>query len=706
MRGATLSDGGFPMRASPGARFLHKWQTNLVVVLLLVPLLSASARQALPERYKKWLERDVAYIITNEEKKVLLDLPSDADRDRFIEHFWELRNPTPGSPDNAYRSEHYRRIEYATQYFGHIAHSEGWRTDMGRVYITLGEPQQRQKLLGLQKVTPMEIWFYSNTNPALPPFFYVIFYQRDPTDEFRLYHPYSDGPEKLITAVAGPSRREALNIIAQDAGKDVARETLSLLSDEPVDFNGGTVSLASDVMLATIHDLANNPISKAELANRRRLLEDVTHRVVFGEEFLDVVTVTLRDAVGNTNLHYLLRLKNANDFTVSQSAKEGYYYSVLVTVKVHGADGKHIFSHEKKISRQISSGDLDDVKGKIFGYEGLLPLPPGKYKVDFELSNLLSNTAFHREIELTVPSVQSNGLQVSELVPFVAASVIRQQTSGPQPFDGAGVRFVPRAGQELQLTQGEPLKFFYQVWAPSFLASEVQNTKLKVEYVYGRLGAQDSKTITDEIPLNQLDRGGSIINGKQILTADLPPGNYRLVMTLHHPESQARIFGALNFSVYTTTSVAPAWDVTDSVAPGELDWQRASCYLASGDKTHATEWFRSAYSADPANERFRDKLIELYFDQQNYARAVELYSTGGLSDSTDEQTIVRLAESFAKLGNLPRAVAVMESGTTLHPNSAPLLLGLADYYRKTGSLDKAAAVERKRKELVASSPAL
>lgn len=147
MRGATLSDGGFPMRASPGAPFHHKWQTNLVVVLLLVPLLSTSARQVLPERYKKWLERDVAYIVTNEEKKVFLDLPSNADRDRFIEHFWEVRNPSPGSPDNAYRSEHYRRMEYANQYFGHVAHTEGWRTDMGRVYITLGEPQQRSAAL-------------------------------------------------------------------------------------------------------------------------------------------------------------------------------------------------------------------------------------------------------------------------------------------------------------------------------------------------------------------------------------------------------------------------------------------------------------------------------------------------------------------------------------------------------------------------------
>jgi hypothetical protein len=583
---------------------------------------------------------------------------------------------------------------------------EGWKTDMGRVYITLGEPQQRQKLYGLQKVTPMEIWFYSNGNPALPPFFYVIFYQRDPTDEFRTYHPYSDGPEKLITAVVGPTRQNALNILAQDAGKDVARETLSLLPDEPVDFNSGTISLASDVMLSTIQDLANNPLSKAELENRRRLLEDVSHRVVLGEEFLDVVTVPLRDPSGNASLHYLLRLKKPDDFTVGQAEKGGYYYSVLVSAKVHATDGKLIFSDDKKISKAVSPGDFDDIKGKVFGYEGVLPLPPGKYKVEFELSNLLGQIAFHREVEVTIPAVPSSGLQVSNIVPFFSARTSNQLRRGNQPFTGAGVSFVPRAGGELQLVQGEPLKIFYQVWAPALVKAGNSDKKINVEYVYGRLGAEDSKTISDQIPVNQLDHGGSIVNGKQILTADLDPGNYRLVMTLHDPESQAKVYGSLNFSINASTMARPAWDISDeSVTPGEADWQRGLCYLAENDKTHALDWFRSAYSEDPRNERFRDKLIELYFERQDYSKAIELYSRGGLSDSTDEQTIVRLAESFSKLGDLPKAVAVMESGATLNPKSASLQLGLADYYRRSGEAGKAAAAEQRGKQLMAASPA-
>jgi GWxTD domain-containing protein len=678
----------------------------VLAALLLAAAAWGAAREPIPAKYKKWLQQDAAYIITNEEKKSFQDLTSDADRDRFIEHFWEVRNPTPGSPDNSYRTEHYRRIEYANQFFGHTSHTEGWRTDMGRVYITLGEPQQRQKLLGLQKITPMEIWFYSNGNPALPPFFYVIFYQRDVMDEFRLYHPYSDGPEKLITAAAGPSRQDALSILAQDAGKDVARETLSLIPDEPVDFSSGTTSLASDVMLGAITDLANNPVSKEELANRRRLLEDVTHQVVLGEEFLDVITVPLRNPTGNTNLHYLLRLKKPDDFTVGQSVKTGYYYSILVSAKVHGPDGKVIFSDDKKISKTLSAGDLDDVKGKVFGYEGVLPLPPGKYKIEFELSNLLSQVAFHRDVEITIPPVPSSGLQVSTIVPFLTARTSGQRPRDNQPFTGAGVSFVPRAGGELQLVQGELLKFFYQVWAPSLANAGNSDKKIDVEYVYGRLGAQDSKTITDQIPLNQLDGGGSVINGKQILTADLDPGNYRLVMTLHDPQSQAKVFGSLSFSINASTLAAPAWDISDeSVSPAEARWQRALCYLAVNDKAQALNWLRAAFDEDRLNERYRDKLIELYFERQDYGKATELYSQGGLSDSTDEQTIVRLAESFSKLGNLPKAVAVMESGATLNPKSASLQLGLAAYYRRTGNPDKAAAAEQRGKQLMSASPA-
>jgi GWxTD domain-containing protein len=682
----------------------------LVPILLLVLASLCFAKdltKTLPPRYRDWLKKDAVYIITNEEKDAFLQLASDDDRDNFIERFWEIRNPTPRSPDNPFKAEHYRRLEYATQYFGHISHTEGWRTDMGRIYVTLGEPAQRQKLLGLQKITPMEIWFYSNSSRALPPFFYIVFYQRDPTDEFRLYSPFSDGPEKLITAVAGPTRQNALNILSRDAGRDVARVTVSLLPDEPVDFASGTVSLQSDVMLSTIRNLPNNPIFKEELATRRSLLEDVTHRVVLGEEYLDIATVPLRDSAGNTNLHYVLRLKQPGDFTVGESAKGSYYYSVLASARIKGTDGKLIFLDERKISKNITATQLEDIKGKLFGYEGWLPLPPGKYKVEFQLSNLLGDTAFHRDVEVALPDSRAGSLQISNLIPFSDAKMIPpQKTASTVPFSGAGVKFNPLAGQETVLVQGQALKFFYQVWTSSPTGRMRTEKKLQVDYVYGRLDDPESnKTIHDEIPLNQLDAGGSVINGKQIPTAELSPGNYRLAMTLRDPESGAKAYGALTFAVNPTVAAIPAWDASDdTVDDGTAEYQRALCYLAGGEKGNAIQWLQAAWTRNPKEDRFRNKLIELYFDQQNYGRVIDLYTRSGLNESTDEQTIVRIAESFDKSGDVRKAVGVMESGTHLNPASGPMLLGLAEYYRKAGEPQKAAAAEQKGRQLMSDHP--
>jgi hypothetical protein len=460
------------------------------------------------------------------------------------------------------------------------------------------------------------------------------------------------------------------------------------------------------VMLNTSRSLANNPIYKNDLENRRRLLEEVTHRVVMGEEFLDVVTVPLRDHGGNPNLHYVLRLRKPEDFTLGQSAKSGYYYSVLVSAKVSGTNGKLVFKDEQKIARDISESRLDQVKSKVFGFEGLLPLTPGSYKIAFELVNLLSDTAFHREVEVEVPSANPNVLQVSNIVPFSDAKMVDPQESETLPFSGGGVSFVPLAGQETVLIQGQPLKFFYQVWASRLRGSVRSEKKLEVDYVYGRMGEHEAnQTIHDEIPLNQLDAGGSIINGKQIATLDLTQGNYRLAMTIRDPETGAKAFGGLTFAVYTTSSAVSSWDVYGSDSePGKQEFERASCYFASGDLVQATTWLEMAYTRSPSDERFRDRLIQAYFDQGKYAKVTDLYGATTISGATDEQTIVRIADSFAKIGDLKKAVAVMESGTKLKPASGPLLLGLAEYYRKAGDSQKAAAAEQRGKQLMSAVP--
>ena len=120
--------------------------TLCLLGLWCVTLQSANAADPsrnLAPHYRHWLNEEVNYIISTDERKIFLGLRTDQERDQFIQNFWDLRNPDPHSDTNSYREEHYRRLAYANQTFGHPMLGDGWRTDMGQIYIILGPPKQK-----------------------------------------------------------------------------------------------------------------------------------------------------------------------------------------------------------------------------------------------------------------------------------------------------------------------------------------------------------------------------------------------------------------------------------------------------------------------------------------------------------------------------------------------------------------------------------
>jgi GWxTD domain-containing protein len=115
--------------------------------------LSNPSQSHLNSVYERWVDEDVAYIITPEEKRVFLLLKSDTEHDRFIEQFWRARDSKAGGSQNAYRAEHYRRFAHANQNFGG-GNVPGWKTARGRIYITLGQPDE------IRNTSAGEVWFY------------------------------------------------------------------------------------------------------------------------------------------------------------------------------------------------------------------------------------------------------------------------------------------------------------------------------------------------------------------------------------------------------------------------------------------------------------------------------------------------------------------------------------------------------------------
>lgn len=92
--------------------------------------------------WQKWLNEDVVYIISDEEKAAFERLTTDEERQHFVEQFWERRDPTPGTPENEFKEEHYRRIAYANNRFQTASGTAGWRTDRGHMYIVYGPPDE------------------------------------------------------------------------------------------------------------------------------------------------------------------------------------------------------------------------------------------------------------------------------------------------------------------------------------------------------------------------------------------------------------------------------------------------------------------------------------------------------------------------------------------------------------------------------------
>lgn len=99
-------------------------------------------RKELLTPYRSWLDNDVTYIISDEEKKAFRQLNTDEERGHFVEQFWDRRDPTPGTEENEMKEEHYRRIAYANEHFA--ANVPGWQTDRGRIYIQYGPPDEME----------------------------------------------------------------------------------------------------------------------------------------------------------------------------------------------------------------------------------------------------------------------------------------------------------------------------------------------------------------------------------------------------------------------------------------------------------------------------------------------------------------------------------------------------------------------------------
>ncbi len=190
---------------------MKRWWRCLLIVALTALVWGGSTSGIADEKdryaqltpkYRKWLTEEVRWVITPQEEEEFLRLRSDANRERFIEGFWEKRDPNPLTRENEYREEHYQRLEYANRYLAVGSTRKGCLTDMGRVYILLGKPDDRDHTYSSNIVFPYEIWHYfKSPAPGLPAGMRIMFYRRFGMGEYVLFDPLFDRNRIFISRI-------------------------------------------------------------------------------------------------------------------------------------------------------------------------------------------------------------------------------------------------------------------------------------------------------------------------------------------------------------------------------------------------------------------------------------------------------------------------------------------------------------------------
>jgi GWxTD domain-containing protein len=222
---------------------------------------STSSNDSMGWPYQRWLNEDVVYIITPEERSAFRKLLTDAEREQFIQQFWQRRDPTPATSQNEFKDEHYRRIAYANERFSSSdGRTPGWRTGRGRFYITYGPPDELDDHTNGDP-NPYQIWQYRyidgfGANVQLR-------FTIDPTGGSHLDQIVSPSPVATFEATAnsGKARRSSVQIYP---GGNV---TFSIRED----FSAGPFDSIGNIRTAQGTEVANfmDTGSQSDSLNRR-----------------------------------------------------------------------------------------------------------------------------------------------------------------------------------------------------------------------------------------------------------------------------------------------------------------------------------------------------------------------------------------------------------------------------------------------------
>jgi len=345
----------------------------------------------------------VTYIISPKEKEVLLELPDNRDRDIFIEDFWKLRDPTPGTPENEYKNEMIRRFDYVNKKF--TSGRPGWMTDRGRIYMILGEPASYDRYPGKQSIIPCEVWYYyTDGSKGLPTHFGLIFYQKNGIGEYKLYDPFVDGPKSLLSPLASlrtldPDDYETIHDTVQKFAPALADIAISLI---PGEFGYGfqPTSRSTELLAGIIQSAYKGlkPTYATHFFDYKGLVstEYLTNYI----ESVGLATV-MRDPVLDLSfVHFTIAPQKLSvDF---YAPKDQYFCNFKMDVSLRRGE-TIIFQYSKEFALYFPASDIDRVRQNGIALEDAFPVSEGQYKLTVLAQNSVAKEFTVFEQSISVP---------------------------------------------------------------------------------------------------------------------------------------------------------------------------------------------------------------------------------------------------------------------------------------------------------------
>lgn len=375
-------------------------------------------RQELSESYRKWLNEDVRWIITDQEKKAFLSLSNDEERDAFIEQFWRRRNPNPDSPDNEYREEHYARIAYANEHFA--AGEPGWMTDRGMIYIKYGKPDSIDSHPsggtyerpideggGETSTYPFEVWHYRYI-PGIGENIDIEFVDTCMCGDYHMTIDRSEKDALLHVPGAGETLYEQMGMAKK---ADRFRGGLEDLGPGPDSSSNQSKEFDRLELYAKLEAPPVIQFKDMDLA------EFITnHKVLNGPFFpFEVRTDFVKVTDDTVLVPITLQIKN-RDMTFN--TKDGVATAnVDIIGRVSTITDRVVQSFEDPVEVQEPAELLPKTLNNVSLYWKALPLRPGRYRIDIAIKD--ENNPDHVGVwaqGIDVPEYHDDQLSASSLI--------------------------------------------------------------------------------------------------------------------------------------------------------------------------------------------------------------------------------------------------------------------------------------------------